>query len=107
MRIVSQADDGAPSGRSLPAMNSRRLHITALAALVGAAAYAFAGMIQVAQGDPATGTHNTIDSTAEYLVTGALPVALFGTILASLALGRLAVAPRRISPSCRAGRPRR
>ena len=86
-------------------MTSRRLHITALAALVGAAAYAFGGVIQITQPDP-TGTHNTIDSTAEYLVTGPSPVALFGTVLAYLALGRMAGKPRAgSSPSC-PGRPR-
>jgi hypothetical protein len=75
-------------------MDSLRSHLTALTALVGGAAYAFTGAIRVTHGDPATGTHNTLDDTAEYLVTGALPVALFGTAMAYVLLGRLAGAPR-------------
>ena len=46
-------------------MNSTRLQITAASALFGGLVYAFTGAIRVTQGEPATGTHNTLDNTAE------------------------------------------
>jgi hypothetical protein len=67
-------------------------NIRSLAAVLGGAAFAFTGALQVTQ--DFEGTHNTIDTTAEYLVTGALPVALALTIPMYLLLGRLAGAPR-------------
>ncbi|HEX8085337.1 MAG TPA: hypothetical protein VF529_13675 [Solirubrobacteraceae bacterium] len=73
-------------------MNSRRLHTTALAAVFGGAVYVFTGAIQATH--DFEGTHNTIDTTAEYLVTGALPVALFATLLGYRAFGALARRPR-------------
>ncbi len=75
-------------------MNFTRLHTTALAAVLGGATYAFNGALQVTHGGDFGGTHNTIDSTAEYLVTGSLPISLALTIPAYAALGRLARAPR-------------
>lgn len=78
---------------SVLAMNPTRSHLTALATVLGGAAYAFTGALQVSSGDFG-GTHNTLDSTAEYLVTGALPVALVATAPAWRALGTLARAPR-------------
>jgi hypothetical protein len=70
-----------------PTRNTR-----SLAAVAGGAAFAFCGAIQATQ--DFGGTHNTIDSTAEYLVTGALPVALALTIPMYHLFGRLAGAPR-------------
>ena len=67
-------------------------NIRSVAAAVGGAVFAFAGALQVTQ--DFEGTHNTIDTTAEYLVTGALPVALALTIPMYLLLGRLARTPR-------------
>ena len=65
----------------------------ALAAMASAAAFVFSGAIQATHGDFG-GTHNTLDSTAEYLVTGALTPALI--LLAPLLylLGRMAGTPR-------------
>ena len=74
-------------------MNSRRLHITLLAALAGGAAYVFTGAIQATHGDFG-GTHNTLDSNAEYLVTAGFAAALFLTAPAYRVLGALAGAPR-------------
>jgi hypothetical protein len=74
-------------------MNSLRTHITALAALLGGAAYVFTGAIQATHGDFG-GTHNTLDSTAEYLVTGGFALALFLTAPAYRVLGALADRPR-------------
>ncbi len=73
-------------------MNSARSHITALGALIAGAVYAFNGALQVT--NDFSGSHNTLDSTAEYLVTGSLPVSLLATIPAYLAFGHLARAPR-------------
>ena len=70
--------------------NTRNLR--SLAAVAGGAAFAFTGAIQATQ--EFEGTHNTIDTTAEYLVTGALPVALVLTIPMYHLLGRLGRAPR-------------
>jgi len=74
-------------------MNSRRLHITLLAALAGGAAYVFTGALQATHGDFG-GSHNTLDSTAEYLVTAGFAAALFLTAPAYRVLGALAGAPR-------------
>ncbi|HEX2084248.1 MAG TPA: hypothetical protein VHF89_01080 [Solirubrobacteraceae bacterium] len=74
-------------------MSSSRLHITALAALLGGAAFVFTGAIQATHGDFG-GTHNTLDSTAEYLVTAGFALALFLTAPAYRVLGALAGAPR-------------
>ena len=68
--------------------------LTALSALLGGAVFAFAGAVSATHGDFG-GTHNTIDSTSEYLVT------------AGFGLGLLLIAPvyaalRRITGS-RAG----
>ena len=73
-------------------MNSTRSHITALATLVGGAAYAFAGALQLT--NDFGGTHNTIDSTAEYLVTAGFALALFLIGPMYRLLGRLAGAGR-------------
>jgi hypothetical protein len=73
-------------------MNSTRLQNPALAAVLGGLVYAFVGAIQVTH--DFGGTHNTIDSTAEYLVTGALPLAVLLTAPAYRVLGRLAGSPR-------------
>ena len=73
-------------------MNAIRSNLTALAALVGGAAYVFIGALQVTQ--DFGGTHNTIDSTGEYLVTGGLAVSLLATVLGYRAFGELARAPR-------------
>jgi hypothetical protein len=73
-------------------MNSARSHIAALAALAGGAAYAFAGALQVT--NDFSGSHNTLDSTAEYLVTGALPIGLVATAPAYLAFASLARSAR-------------
>ena len=62
------------------------------AAVAGGAPLGFTGPIPATQ--EFGGTHNTIDSTAEYLVTGALPVALALTIPMYHLFGRLAGAPR-------------
>ena len=70
-------------------MNSHRLNITALAALVGGAVYFVLGAIHATHGDFG-GTHNTIDSTAEYIVTGGFAVALFLTAPAYRVIGELA-----------------
>ena len=67
-------------------------NIRSVAAALGGAAFAFAGALQVT--NDFEGSHNTIDTTAEYLVTGALPVALALTIPMYLLLGRLARTPR-------------
>ena len=74
-------------------MNSRRLNITALAALAGGAVYFVLGAIHATHGDFG-GTHNTLDSTAEYIVTAGFAVALFCTAGAYRLLGTLAAAPR-------------
>jgi hypothetical protein len=66
---------------------------TALSAAAGGAAFAFTGAIQAVHGEFG-GTHNTIDSTAEYLVTGGFAAAmlLIGPVYRSL--GRMAGTPR-------------
>ena len=73
-------------------MNSSRLHIIALAAVVGGLVYVFCGALQVTQ--DFEGSHNTIDTTAEYLVTAAFAAALFLTAGAYRVIGALADAPR-------------
>ena len=73
-------------------MNSSRLHITALVAVLGGLVYLFCGALQVTQ--DFEGTHNTIDTTAEYLVTGGFAAALFLTAPAYRVLGALAGSPR-------------
>jgi hypothetical protein len=73
-------------------MNSTRLHITALAAVLGGLVYVFCGTLQITQ--DFQGSHNTIDSTAEYLVTGAFAAALYLTAASYRVLGSLAEAPR-------------
>lgn len=65
---------------------------TALAAVLGGAVYAFTGAIEATQ--DFGGTHNTIDSTGEYLVTGGFAVALLLTCSAYRELGRTAGKPR-------------
>lgn len=62
-------------------------------AIAGGAAYAVMGALQATHGDFG-GTHNTIDSTAEYLVTGAFGAGLLFTGPAYAALGRLAGKPK-------------
>jgi hypothetical protein len=57
-----------------------------LALLLGGAVYAFCGALRVTSGD-FQGDHNVLDSTAEYLITGALPVALVLTAWAYRRLG--------------------
>jgi hypothetical protein len=74
-------------------MNSRRLNITALAALAGGAVYFVLGAIHATHGDFG-GTHNTIDSTAEYIVTGGFAIALFLTASGYRVFGALAGTPR-------------
>jgi hypothetical protein len=64
----------------------------ALAAIAGGVAYAFNGAIQATQ--DFGGTHNTIDSTGEYLVTGGFSAALFLTFLAYRDLARSAGRPK-------------
>ena len=73
-------------------MNSRRLTTTALAALFGGAAFVFTGAIQATH--EFGGTHNTLDSTAEYLATAGFAAALLLTAPAYRVLGALARAPR-------------
>ena len=73
-------------------MNSLRPHITALAALVGGAFYVVLGALQATQ--DFEGTHNTLDTTAEYIVTGGFAAALFLTAPAYRVLGELAGRPR-------------
>lgn len=74
-------------------MTSSTQNRTAVAAVLSGIAFAFMGAIQATHGDFG-GTHNTLDSTAEYLVTGALAPALL--LLAPLLnlLGRMAETPR-------------
>ena len=75
-------------------MHSTSQHRTiGRAALAGGAVFAFMGAIQATHGDFG-GTHNTIDSTAEYLVTGGLGAALVLTAPVWSVLGRLAGKPR-------------
>ena len=73
-------------------MNSTRLHITALAAVLGGLVYVFCGTLQVTQ--DFQGSHNTLDTTAEYLVTAGFAAALFLTAGAYRVFGALADAPR-------------
>ena len=73
-------------------MNSTRLPIIALAAVIGGLVYVFGGALQVTQ--DFQGSHNTLDTTAEYLVTGALAASLFLTAPAYRVLGAVAEAPR-------------
>lgn len=77
----------------LSTTSSPTFRTAGLAAIAGGAAYAFAGAIQAVHGGFG-GDHNTIDSTAEYLVTGALPVSIALTIPAYRALAQLGRAPR-------------
>jgi hypothetical protein len=65
---------------------------TALAAIAGGAVFAFTGAIEATQ--DFGGTHNTIDSTGEYLVTGGFALALLLTAGAYRELGRTAGRPR-------------
>jgi hypothetical protein len=74
-------------------MSSLRPNTTTLAALIGGAVYFVLGAIHATHGDFG-GTHNTLDSTAEYVVTGGFAVALLLTAPAYRVLGRLASAPR-------------
>jgi hypothetical protein len=64
----------------------------ALAAVAGGVVYAFNGAIQATQ--DFGGTHNTIDSTGEYLVTGGFAAALLLTAAAYREFGRMAGRPR-------------
>jgi hypothetical protein len=64
-----------------------------LAALLGGAVYFVIGAIQATHGDFG-GTHNTIDSAAEYVVTGGLTVSLLLTAPVYRAFGELAGRPR-------------
>ena len=73
-------------------MTSLRSHITALAALLGGAAYVVLGAIQATH--DFQGSHNTLDTTAEYVVTGGFALALFLTAPAYRVLGSLADRPR-------------
>ena len=82
---------GRPGG-SLLAMTSTPRTKTLLAAVAGGAAFMVTGAIQATQ--DFEGSHNTIDTTAEYLATGGLVVALLLTAPIWLLLGRLAQTPR-------------
>lgn len=73
-------------------MNSTALRTTALAAAAGGAVYVFTGAIQATH--EFGGTHNTIDSTAEYLVTAGFALALFLIGPMYRVLGRMAGAGR-------------
>ena len=68
-------------------------HLLPLLAIAGGAVFAFLGAIHATHGDFG-GTHNTIDSTAEYIVTGGLAVALLLTAPMYRLLGELAGKPR-------------
>ena len=70
-------------------LKSRRV---AMAAMLGGAVYAFTGAIEATQ--DFGGTHNTIDSTGEYLVTGGFAAALLLTAAAYRELGRSGGKPR-------------
>jgi hypothetical protein len=72
-----------------PILKSR---VVALAALAGGLVYAFCGAIEATQ--DFKGTHNTIDSTGEYLVTGGFALSLLLTVAAYRALARSAGKPR-------------
>ena len=74
-------------------MSTNATPLLRLAALVGGAVFFVIGAIQATHGDFG-GTHNTIDSTAEYLVTGGLTVSLFLTAPAWRVLGAWAGTPR-------------
>ena len=67
-------------------MNLPSTPISRLAVLLGGAIYFVMGAIQATHGDFG-GTHNTIDSTAEYLVTGGFAAALFLTAPAYRIIG--------------------
>jgi hypothetical protein len=73
-------------------MSSSTRTRTLLAAVAGGASFAFCGAIQATH--DFEGTHNTIDTTAEYLATGGLAVALLLTAPIWLLLARMASAPR-------------
>ncbi|HEX8205607.1 MAG TPA: hypothetical protein VF587_06070 [Solirubrobacteraceae bacterium] len=73
-------------------MTSLRHHLTTLAALLGGAAYIVLGAIQATH--EFEGSHNTLDTTAEYIVTGGFGLALFLTAPAYRVLGALADRPR-------------
>jgi hypothetical protein len=68
------------------------LRTSALAAAAGGALYVFTGALQATH--DFAGIHNTLDSTAEYLVTGTLAAALFLVASMYLHLGRMAGTPR-------------
>jgi hypothetical protein len=82
---------GAPI---LPTMKTHLLRIAPALALLGGLAYAVVGAIELAHGGFDQNTHHTIDSTAEYLVTGGFAAALMLTAPAYLALGERAGRPR-------------
>lgn len=73
-------------------MNSATRTKTLLAAIAGGAAYMFNGALQATQ--DFEGTHNTIDTTAEYLVTGGFVASMLLVAPMWLLLGRLAGTPR-------------
>jgi hypothetical protein len=64
----------------------------AMAAIFGGVVYAFTGAIEATQ--DFKGTHNTIDSTGEYLVTAGFAVALLLTVAAYKELANTARKPR-------------
>jgi hypothetical protein len=66
--------------------------LVALAAIAGGIVYAFCGAIEATQ--DFKGTHNTIDSTGEYLVTGGFSLSLILTVWAYRELGRSGSRPR-------------
>ena len=68
------------------------LHTSALAAVAGGAAFAFTGALQATH--EFGGTHNTIDSTAEYLVTAGFAAAQLLTAQIYRHLGRMGDAAR-------------
>ena len=73
-------------------MNSATRIKTLVAATAGGAAFMFTGAIQATQ--DFEGSHNTLDTTAEYLATGGLVVALLLTAPIWLLLGRMGGTPR-------------
>lgn len=73
-------------------MNSPSLRTSALLAVAGGAAFVFTGALQATQ--DFGGTHNTIDSTAEYLVTGGFAAAQLLTAQIHRHLGRMGDAAR-------------
>ena len=82
---------GGRRAASMPAMTTN-LRSIALGAVVSGAAFAVCGAINATQ--DFGGTHNPIDSTGEYLVTGALALALFLIAPLYRLLGQLADRPK-------------